>query len=110
MMRAFVFGILVLGLSCSTKETLNVDDLKFPDFERQAIANSSIDTTFLISTNWSFRNGRDTIGMVCYDASGRIIADYSNKWDSFKYSYDSLGFPQYRYYRDFDVRLEFKPT
>jgi YD repeat-containing protein len=109
MNRVFVFAILLLGLSCSARGPVNVNALKFPDFERQAIAKNSVDTTFLISTNWSLRNSSDTIGAVCYDTAGRIIADYSNKWESFKYSYDSLGFPQYRYYRDFDVPLEFKP-
>jgi hypothetical protein len=110
MNKVFAFAIALLGLSCTTREDVNVGDLKFVDFERQAIANHSVDTTFLISTNWSLRDDRDTIGAVCYDTTGRVIADYSNKWESFKYSYDSLGFPQYRYYRDFDVRLEFKPT
>jgi hypothetical protein len=110
MNRVFVFAIVLLGISCSTRQPPSIGDLKFNDFERQAIAKNSVDTTFLIATNWSLRDGTDTIGAVCYDKTGRVIADYSNKWESFKYSYDSLGFPKYRYYRDFDVPLEFKPT
>lgn len=110
MNRVFVFGIVLLGFSCSTRQPMGIGDLKFCDFERQAIAKGSVDTTFLVSTNWSLRDGRDTIGAICYDTTGRVLADYSNKWESFKYSYGSMGFPRYRYYRDFDIRLEFKPT
>jgi YD repeat-containing protein len=95
---------VLLGFSCATRERLGLEDLKFPDFERHDIAKNLIDTTFLVSTNWSLKNGpRDTVGIVIYDTAGRIIEDLSNQWESFKYSYDSLGFPQSRFHRNFDI-------
>lgn len=110
MNKAFVFILSIIALGCASKYNLDLQDLKFPNPDVEYLAKNSIDTTFLISDNESLNfGGRDTIGMINY-IHGRIIADYSNKWESFEYAYDSLGFLTYRFYRDFDVYLEFRPS
>jgi hypothetical protein len=113
--RAFMKKILVAILiltSCSDRD-LTMKDLVFPDFERPFISKNNIDSTIYFGKNpyvkyvfgnnipawdsigflnWKFQ----PVGYLRYDSVGHLIEDNTERFDTFKYGYDSLGILSHR--------------
>lgn len=121
MKKLFIFGSIIM-CACSGKSDLNVSDLKFADYEREAIALNHVDTTFLIAKspflkvgsgqlvsdydgdtvrffNWKFAD----VGFVVYDSAGRMVSNHTDRWKTYWFEYDSAGIMHYVKFRDWDV-------
>jgi hypothetical protein len=110
-MKKILIAIFILT-SCSDRE-LTIKDLVFPDFERPFISKNNVDSTIYIGKNpyvkFVFGNTIPTwdsvgffnwkflpLGHLCYDTLGRVIENDTERYDTFKYGYDSIGILNYR--------------
>lgn len=124
-MKKILAALLILT-SCSDRE-LTVRDLVFPDFERLFIQKNNIDSTIYLGKNphvkWVFGNSIATwdtvgflnwkfqpVGHLCYDSMGRVIKDDTERYDTFRYGYDSLGILNFRNCQYWDIRWVMNST
>lgn len=106
------FYLLPIIFGCKQKSLLEIQDLKFANIEKNAIALNQIDTTYLISDFKLFGYGKtDTFGYNAYDLSGNLIMEWRNGgWGyDIEFTYDSNDLVIYKAY-DTDFLRQFNIT
>lgn len=121
--------LLVLVIACSSgelklNEHLTIEDLRFPDFERELVRQNKIRSTYFLARNpylkWQFGNffnswdtipylnwKYDTIGVIRYDTLGRTIFTDRERYGIFTYKHDTLGVLTDRVKKEYDSHFRY---
>lgn len=84
----------MLFFACQSKNSLQINDLKFNRREKSAIALNEIDTVFSISNRTENNILKSDTNLFIYDREGNLISEIYGKRNfgfSYDYEYDSLG-------------------
>lgn len=113
MRSSYILLLFTLLFSCTEnkKPDIKLKDLVFTDYERKHIAENNIDSTILISHNFSIKYGwSDTIGYITYDSLGRILIDRHDQWGVLKFRYNTIGLKDSTYWQDWDLTHQLNVT
>ena len=105
MNKSLIIFIFIIS-SCNNQTEVRLIDLKFPSPDKDGVLTNLVDSTILVS---EYNSRKDTIGLITYDSVGHILYD-GRQYDTYKYQYDSFGLVQRRWWRDWDVYLEFEAS